>query len=157
MPIVVKKVNLRFSKSQFYTMEKYELLITKGLVSLIGAKTRLPLIQILCDTGASQTVKVKCKTHNFFQIYTFRDSDRNNFQFAQDVCAKSSGRLTCLKPRKYESWLFSFKQYPVVTLFVPFLLFRGDKDTHTIFFFLCSKRLGGWTLVITSKVLRPQP
>jgi hypothetical protein len=37
MPIVVKKVNLRFSKSQFYTMEKYELLITKGLVSLIGA------------------------------------------------------------------------------------------------------------------------
>ena len=54
-------------------MENYKLLITKGLVSLIGAKTRLPLIKILCDTGASQTVKVKCKTHNFFQIYTFRD------------------------------------------------------------------------------------
>jgi hypothetical protein len=52
MPIVVKKVNLRFSKSQFYTMENYKLLITKGLVSLIGAKTRLPLIKILCDTGA---------------------------------------------------------------------------------------------------------
>ena len=88
-------------------MENYKQLIIKGLVSLIGAKTRLPLIKILCDTGASQTVKVKCKAHNFFQIYTFLDSDfntlienRNNFQFAENVCAKSSGRLTCLKPRK---------------------------------------------------------
>ena len=25
--------------------------------------------------------------------------NRNNFQFAQDVCAKPSGKLTCLKPR----------------------------------------------------------
>jgi hypothetical protein len=40
-------------------------------------------------------------------MYTFLDSDfntlienRNNFQFAQDVCAKSSGKLTCLKPRE---------------------------------------------------------
>ena len=55
MPIVVKKVNLRFSKSQFYTMENYKLLITKGLVSLIGAKTRLHPITILRDKGASQT------------------------------------------------------------------------------------------------------
>ena len=83
-------------------------MVTKGLVSLIGAKTRLPLINILCDTRASQTVKVKCKALNFFfQIYNFLDSEfntlienRNNFQFAQDVCAKSSGRLTCLKPRE---------------------------------------------------------
>ena len=43
----------------------------------------------------------------FFEIYTFLDSDfntlienRNNFQVAQDVCVKSSGRLTCLKPRE---------------------------------------------------------
>ena len=48
------------------------------------------------------------KGHNlFFQIYTFLDSDfstlienRNNFQFSQVVCAKSSGKLTCLKPRE---------------------------------------------------------
>jgi hypothetical protein len=48
------------------------------------------------------------KGHNlFFQIYTFLDSDfstlienRNNFQFSQAVCAKSSGKLTCLKPRE---------------------------------------------------------
>jgi hypothetical protein len=52
-------------------------------------------------------LKVKCKGHNFFQIYTFLDSDlstliehRINFQFSQTVCAKSSGKLTCLKPRE---------------------------------------------------------
>ena len=107
MPIVFKKANIRFSKSQSYIMEKNKPLITKGCVSLIGAKTRLQPIKILCDTGAYQTVKVKCKAHNFFQIYTFLDSDfntlienRNNFQFAQDVCAKSSCRLTCLRPRE---------------------------------------------------------
>jgi hypothetical protein len=40
---------------------------------------------------------------NFFQIYTFLDSDfsplienHNNFQFSQAVCAKSSGKRTCL-------------------------------------------------------------
>ena len=54
-----------------------------------------------------KTVKVKCKGHNFFQIYTSLDSDfstftenRNNFQCSQDVCAKSSDKLTCLKPRE---------------------------------------------------------
>jgi hypothetical protein len=82
-------------------------------------------------------------------MYTFLDSDfntlienRNDFQFAQDVCAKSSGKLTCLKPRKI-SWLFPFKQYPVVTLSVSFLLFRGDKDNHTIFFFCVQSRWAG--------------
>jgi hypothetical protein len=61
----------------------------------------------LRDTRASQTVKVKCKAHNFFQIYTFLDSDynalienRNNFQFSQEVCPKSSGKRTCLKPQE---------------------------------------------------------
>jgi hypothetical protein len=70
MPIVIKKVNIRFSKSQFSIMENYKPLITKGLVSLIGAKTRLPLINILCDTRASQTVKVKCKALKFFFRFT---------------------------------------------------------------------------------------
>ena len=73
-------------------MENYKLFITKGFASLIAAKTRLQPIKILRDTGASQTVKVKCKAHIFFlQIYTFLDSDfntlienRNYFQFAQD-------------------------------------------------------------------------
>jgi hypothetical protein len=32
--------NLRFSKSQFDIMEKYKAFITKGFVSLIGAKTK---------------------------------------------------------------------------------------------------------------------
>jgi hypothetical protein len=72
-------------------MENYKPFIIKGFVSLIG----------------SQTVKVKWTAHTFFQIYTFVDSDfntlienRNNFQFAQDVCPKSSGKPTCLKPRE---------------------------------------------------------
>jgi hypothetical protein len=58
-------------------MENYKLLITKRFVSLIGAKTRLQPIEILRDAGASQTVKVKCKAHNFFKMYTFLDSDFN--------------------------------------------------------------------------------
>jgi hypothetical protein len=47
------------------------------------------------------------RSKHFFKIYTFLDSDfstlienRNNFQFSQAVCAKSSGKLTCLKPRE---------------------------------------------------------
>jgi hypothetical protein len=46
------------------------------------------------------TLKVKCNGHNFFQIYTFSDSDfstlienRNNFQFSQAVCAKYRGLI----------------------------------------------------------------
>jgi len=49
-------------------------------------------------------LKVKWKGQNFFQIYTFLDSDfstlienRNNFQFSQAVCVKSSGKLTLFK------------------------------------------------------------
>jgi hypothetical protein len=73
MPIVIEKANLRFSKSQFDIMENYMLFITKGFISLIGAKTRLQPINILCDTGASQTVQVKCKAHNFFSdLHIFR-------------------------------------------------------------------------------------
>jgi hypothetical protein len=47
------------------------------------------------------------KGHNFFQISTFLDSDfstlisnGNTFQFSQDFCAKSSGKLTFLIPRE---------------------------------------------------------
>jgi len=58
-------------------------------------------------------LKVNCKGHNFFfQIYTFLDSDfstlienRINFQFSQTVCAKSSSKLTCLKPREISIFL----------------------------------------------------
>ena len=54
-------------------METYKPFITKGFVSLIGAKTHLQPIKILRDTGASQTVKVKCKAHNFFSdLHLFR-------------------------------------------------------------------------------------
>jgi hypothetical protein len=52
------------------------------------------------------------KVITFFQIYPFLDSDfstlienRNNFQFSQAVCAKSSGKLTCLKPREIPNML----------------------------------------------------
>jgi hypothetical protein len=73
MPIVIEKANLRFSKSQFDIMENYKILITKRFVSLIGAKTRLQPFEILRDAGASQTVKVKCKAHNFFSdVHLFR-------------------------------------------------------------------------------------
>jgi hypothetical protein len=73
MPIVIEKANLRFSKSQFDITENYKLFITKGFVSLIGAKTHLQPIKILRDTGASQTVKVKCKAHIFFSdVHLFR-------------------------------------------------------------------------------------
>jgi hypothetical protein len=79
--------------------------VIQGFVSLVGAKTRLQPINILRDTGASQTVKVKCKAHTFFQMYTFLDSDfhslienRNYFQFAEDVCSKSSGVMTNVHP-----------------------------------------------------------
>ena len=56
MPIVIEKANLRFSKSQFDIMEKYKPFITKGFVSLIGAKTHLQPNKIFRDTGVSQTV-----------------------------------------------------------------------------------------------------
>ena len=69
MPIA----NLRFSKSQFDIMETYKPFITKGFVSLIGAETYLQPIKILRDTGVSQTVKVKCKAHNFLSdLHLFR-------------------------------------------------------------------------------------
>jgi hypothetical protein len=73
----------------------------KGYGMKIFVVTRL-------SSQARQThlpLKVKCKGHNFFQIYTFLDSDfstlienHNNFQFSQAVCAKSTGKLTCFKP-----------------------------------------------------------
>ena len=73
MPILIEKANLKFSKSQFDIMENNKLFITKGFASLIAAKTRLQTINILRDTGASQTVKVKCKAHIFFSdVHLFR-------------------------------------------------------------------------------------
>jgi hypothetical protein len=67
------KKKFKVFKSQFDIMENYKLLITKRFVSLIGAKTRLQPIEILRDAGASQTVKVKCKAHNFFSdVHLFR-------------------------------------------------------------------------------------
>ena len=60
-----------------------------------------------CALHQHEHFKVKCKGNNFFQISTFSESDfstlidhGNNFQFTQDFCAKSSGKLTCLKPRE---------------------------------------------------------
>ena len=62
------------------------------------------------------TLKVKCNGHYFFQIYTFLDSDfstlienLNNCQFSQTVCAKSSGKLTCLKPREISIMVIPLK------------------------------------------------
>jgi hypothetical protein len=47
MPIAIEKANLRFSLSQFDIMENYKPFITKGFVSLIGAKTSLQSIKLL--------------------------------------------------------------------------------------------------------------
>ena len=76
------------------------------------------------------TLKVKCNGHYFFQIYTFLDSDfstlienLNNCQFSQTVCAKSSGKLTCLKPREISIMVIPLKKYPVATSFVSFFSF----------------------------------
>ena len=50
----------------------------------------------------------------FIKFYTFLDSDfsilveiPNNFQFFQGVFVKSSGKLTCLKPREISIMLIS--------------------------------------------------
>jgi hypothetical protein len=60
-----------------------------------------------CPLLQNENFKVKCKGHNFFQTSTFLDSDFstlienvNNFQFSQDICAKSSGKHKCLIPRE---------------------------------------------------------
>ena len=52
----------------------------------------------------TNTVKPVLKVITFLQIYTFSDSDfstlienRNNSQFSQTICAKSSGKLTLFK------------------------------------------------------------
>ena len=47
MRIVIEKANLRFSKSQFDIMENNKPFMTKGFVSLIGAKTSLQPIKLL--------------------------------------------------------------------------------------------------------------
>ena len=64
----------------------------------------------------------------FIEIYTFLDSafstlieNRNDFQFSQAVCAKSSSKHTCLKPREISIRLISLEKSPVVTSFVSFL------------------------------------
>jgi hypothetical protein len=69
-----------------------------------------------CPLYQNENFKVKCKVHNFFQISTFLDCDFStliengiNFEFSQELCAKSSGKLTCLKRGKFQSWLFPFK------------------------------------------------
>ena len=76
--------------------------------------TSLQPIKILRETGASQALKGR-EVITYFQIYTFLDSDvstlienRNTFQFSQDVCAKSSGKLTCVK-----SWEISIMVIPL--------------------------------------------
>jgi hypothetical protein len=68
-----------------------------------------------CPLHQNENVKVKSKVHNFFQISTFLDcnfstliENVNNFEFSEDFCAKSSGKLTCLKP-----WAISIMVIPL--------------------------------------------
>ena len=116
-----------------------------------------------CLLHQNEDFKMKSKVHNFFQISTFLDCDFStliengiNFEFSQELCAKSSGKLTCLKRGKFQSWLFPFKNILSWRRSCHFFLFIGTKITKP-YSFLCAKRLGWWTLVSTSKVLRPQP
>jgi hypothetical protein len=99
-----------------------------------------------CPLNQNENFKVKGKGHNFFQIYTFLDSDfstlieyRNNLKFSQDFFAKSLSKLSCLKPREISIIVIPLKTYPVVTSYC--FLFYGDNDNHTIFF-LCVQN--GW-------------
>ena len=53
-------------------------------------------------------------TPNIF--YTFLDSGfstlieyRNDSIFSEDFCTISLCKLTCLKPRKYQSWIFALQ------------------------------------------------
>ena len=102
-----------------------------------------------CPLHQSEKCKMKCKGHNlFFQIDTFLDSDfstlisnGNTFQFSQDFCAKSSGKLTCLIPREISIMVIPHLKSPVVTSFLSFLPCYWDKDNHTIFCF-CAQH--GW-------------
>ena len=113
----------------------------------------------------NENFKVKCKGHNFFfQIYTFLDSDfstlieyRNNFKFSQDLCAKSLGKLTCLKPREISIMVILLRKYPVETSFVSFFPFFGETKIIIPYSFFVCKTVGWWTLVLTSKGLRSQP
>ena len=82
------------------------------------------------------------KVKTFFQIDTFLDSDfstlmenRNRFHFSEDFCAKSSCKPTCWKQREISNMVIPLLKSPVVTSFVSFLPFYGDKDNHTIFYF----------------------
>ena len=58
-----------------------------------------------CLLHQNEDFKMKSKVHNFFQISTFLDCDfstlienGNHFEFSQEFYAKSSGKLTWLKP-----------------------------------------------------------
>ena len=107
-----------------------------------------------CPLHQNEHFKVKYKGQIFFQISTFSDSDfstliehGNNFQFTQEFCAKSSGKLICLKPREISFMVIPLYKYSVLTSFVSFLLFWGEKDNHTILFVCVQNGLadGHWT------------
>ena len=104
------------------------------------------------------------KVLTFVEIYTFLDSGfstlieyRNDFKFSEDFCTKSLCKLTYLKPREISILYLPLYKYPVVTSFVSFPHLYGYTDKSYHILSLCAKRLGGWTLVITSKDLRLQP
>ena len=64
--------------------------------------------------------------------------NRNNFQFSQAVCAKSSGKLTLFKTAGNINPAYSpLKKNPVVTSFTSFLLFYGSKINIQYPFFVC--------------------
>ena len=82
---------------------------------------------IFCDFNVGNTVKsgniytprLCCNGEmqrytTFIEIYTCLDNDfstlienGNNFQFSQAVCAKSTGKLNCFKPREMSIMLIS--------------------------------------------------
>jgi hypothetical protein len=83
--------------------------------------------------------RCECKGHNFFQIYTFLDSDfstlienRNHFQFSQAVCAKSSGKLTLFKTVGNINPTDSPLKISCCYVIRVISSFLWDKDNHTI-------------------------
>ena len=87
------------------------------------------ICNIFCDFNDRNTVKsgnifapMLCfhgemqRYTTFIELYTFLDKDfstlienGNSCQFSQAVCAKSTGKPTCYKRRKYWSCVFPFK------------------------------------------------
>jgi hypothetical protein len=87
----------------------------------------------------SPFLNVKCKGHNFFQIYTFLDSEfstlienRKHFQFSQAVCAKSSGKLILFKTAGNINYLILCRIKICFSYLIFFVPLKGRNDANDV-------------------------